>query len=200
MRLWLVREVPVAWHSKKSPGSLTNKQTKNPLSFLPKQDCYLNRVNSLSHFLTSTEEGNPWWYEGSSCLQMVCRHLDLQVFPSLQVFPLIFASLSLRHSTGLAQNVPGTTVFLMLHDLCFWGLQAAGKLQNWKWPCLIQGSYHCGKGGFSDWGLIHLDTMGLTQDQATGIAPDKEGGENHYLKANSLKRYKPRLLRKHLLS
>lgn len=119
MRLWLVREVPVAWHSKKSPGSLTNKQTKNPLSFLPKQDCYLNRVNSLSHFLTSTEEGNPWWYEGSSCLQMVCRHLDLQVFPSLQVFPLIFASLSLRHSTGLAQNVPGTTVFLMLHDLCF---------------------------------------------------------------------------------
>lgn len=56
------------------------------------------------------------------------------------------------------------------------------------------------EGGFSDWGLMHLDNVGLTQDWPAGIAPDKEGGENYYLNKNSLESLQTQISKEYALS
>lgn len=140
----------------------TDRQTISSASF-PNRMLTSTGSTELFPLLASPEEGNPRWCERSTCKWFADVYSPC--LPNL-VFPLIFTNLLWRHLTGLSPQEP-STAFLRPNDLCFGGLQAAGRQQDWKWSAsFIPESCHGVKGGLSERGLVHRDHVGQTQDRA----------------------------------
>lgn len=56
------------------------------------------------------------------------------------------------------------------------------------------------EGGFSDWGLMHLDNVGLTQDWANRNCSRQGRWRNYYLNKNSLESLQTQISKEYALS
>lgn len=127
---------------------------------------------------------NKHW--GGKCMVMWRVYLSahgLQILRSpsrsqLEVFPLVFGSLSLRHFTGLAPKVPSTTRYLKI--CAFWDSRQKANRQIENDPASSQNSTTVWKvaswmGPYPSWGCG--PNLGIGP---IGIVRHNEEGENHY--------------------